>query len=346
MSSSINLTNSIGPPPSLDSVSSGSRAFPSQTSIASNSTHTTIAKNPTARTNMRHLNRGPVPQHDPTENIEQLRIRQSFSQSSFLSLRSLPSNLKAGNITKALTKKKAKKRDESDGVMGHGVHVARGMMGYNAPNIQPKYFSQKMNLFSHTSYMESDYNIKSDKNKAEVKMNKAKQKKISGSAFKPGGNRRLLKHESISAAGHDEPFPYSSSPYDESREYWYKVKKMEDAKILAGSFRGSTQKLNSNKISYLPEVVKLLFKEIKEDWETSNFQASTIDDDRRPHQEKVLFRFQKNSVDSLSALNNYMTVMAETNENVKRGHLQREIGMWGVEDTGGWIEFCFYIADI
>ena len=42
---------------------------------------------------------------------------------------------------------------------------------------------------------------------------------------------------------------------------------MEDAKILAGSFRGSKQKLNSNKISYLPEVVKLLFKEIKDDWE-------------------------------------------------------------------------------
>ena len=40
---------------------------------------------------------------------------------------------------------------------------------------------------------------------------------------------------------------------------------MEDAKILAGSFRGSKQKLNSNKISYLPEVVKLLFKEIKDD---------------------------------------------------------------------------------
>ena len=86
-------------------------------------------------------------------------------------------------------------------------------------------------------------------------------------AFKPGGNRRLLKHESFSKTGHDTTFPYSSSPYDESREYWYKVKKMEDAKILAGSFRGSKQKLNSNKISYLPEVVKLLFKEIKDDWE-------------------------------------------------------------------------------
>lgn len=177
-------------------------------------------------------------------------------------------------------------------------------------------------------------------------MNKLKQMKISESAFKPGGNRRLLKHESFSAKGHDvESFPYSSSPYDESREYWYKVKKMEDAKILAGSFRGSKQKLNSNKISYLPEVVKLLFKEIKADWGDSNFQASTIDDDLRPHQEKVLFRFQKDTIDSHSALNNYMTVMAETNENVERGHLKREPGMWGVEDRGGWIEFCFFIAD-
>ena len=179
-----------------------------------------------------------------------------------------------------------------------------------------------------------------------MKTNKLKQMAISSSTFKPGGNRRLLKHESFSAAGRSvESFPYSSSPYDESREYWYKVKKMEDAKILAGSFRGSTQKLNSNKISYLPEVVKLLFKEIKSDWGDCNFQASTIDDGLRPNQEKVLFRFQKNTVDSLSALDKYMTVMAETNENVERGHLKREQGMWGVEDRGGWIEFCFFIAD-
>ena len=142
---SINL--GIGAPPSLDSVSSGSRAFSSTTTVASNSTYSTQAKNPNRP--RRHLNRVAEPQHDPNENIEQLRIRQSFSSTSFLSMRSLPSKLTAGNITKTLTKQKGKSTNQVSG----GMH----------PTAKAKGASQKMKLFSHSSYIESDYNIKSDK---------------------------------------------------------------------------------------------------------------------------------------------------------------------------------------
>ena len=33
-------------------------------------------------------------------------------------------------------------------------------------------------------------------------------------------------------------YPYASSPYDESREYWQRQKKVEDSKILEGPFKG------------------------------------------------------------------------------------------------------------
>ena len=54
-------------------------------------------------------------------------------------------------------------------------------------------------------------------------------------------------------------YPYASSPYDESREYWQRQKKVEDSKILEGPFKGGGgQKLKSNKISYLPEAGEYL----------------------------------------------------------------------------------------
>ena len=150
---SINL--GVGPPPSLDSVSSGSRAFPSVTSIASNTTTTTIVQNPetNSRKGRRHLNRGPLPKHDPTENTEQLRIRQSFSATSFLSMRSLPSNLKPGNISKALTKRKEERGGAGGGekALGGGGSMVNTRGRPKASDFLTK---QKMNLFSHTKYME------------------------------------------------------------------------------------------------------------------------------------------------------------------------------------------------
>ena len=155
---SINL--GVGPPPSLESVSNGSRAFPSTTSIASNTTTTTIVKNPETNSRKaslvrRHLNRGPLPKHDPTENTEQLRIRQSFSSTSFLSMRSLPSNLKPGNISKALTKRK-EKRGEENGENKKKSSVGGGGVVPNGRVPRPKDFltKQKMKLFSHSNYME------------------------------------------------------------------------------------------------------------------------------------------------------------------------------------------------
>ena len=89
----------------------------------------------------------------------------------------------------------------------------------------------------------------------------------------------------------------------------------------------------------MPEVVKLLFKIIQTDWEDSNFQGMTTDDG------KVLFRFERETVDSLSALSGYMEVMALTNEFIRRARMKKEAGEWAVEDENGWVLFTFYIME-
>jgi len=157
-------------------------------------------------------------------------------------------------------------------------------------------------------------------------------------------------------------YPYSSNPYDESREYWQKMKKIEDSKILEGPFKGGgLQKLKSDKINYLPEAVKLLFKTLKSDWEDCNFHASIIEGNKSRRgssgggggggasvQDQVIFKFQRNTLDSESALNNYMNVLSNTNKVVHRGRMKRVNDRWGVvecdeQDDLEWVYFTFFV---
>ena len=167
------------------------------------------------------------------------------------------------------------------------------------------------------------------------------QRQVSAEPFRPGGSRRRLKHENLMkrTEGDAGLYPYSSSPYDAAREYYNEQKRLSEEKVLEGPFVCERGKLKSDKISYLPEVVKLLFKIIQRDWEDSNFQGMTTDD------RKIVFRFEKGTVDSLSALSGYMDVMSLTNEFIRRARMKRQEGEWAVEDEECWILFTFSVLD-
>ena len=122
---------------------------------------------------------------------------------------------------------------------------------------------------------------------------------------------------------------------------------------MEGPFKGGgLQKLKSDKIHYLPEAVKLLFKVLKSDWEESNFHASVIEGNNSTNSpSKVVFKFQRDTLDSESALNNYMNVMATTNKIIQRGSMKKESQRFGVvdwEDDGNgiveWVYFSFVIG--
>jgi len=104
----------------------------------------------------------------------------------------------------------------------------------------------------------------------------------------------------------------------------------------------------------LPEAVKLLFKLLRSDWEDSNFHASVVDGGKYDC-DRVVFKFQRDTLDSESALNNYMNVMSNTNKILHRGRMKRDGNRWGVVDweedgTGEnidgveWVYFSFVVG--
>jgi hypothetical protein len=126
-------------------------------------------------------------------------------------------------------------------------------------------------------------------------------------------------------------------------------REQEERVIHLGPFRGGGRaKLKSDMISYLPEVVKLLFKDLAENWGDSNFQAMTREDDK--FNEKVRFQFERRTVDSEGALAQFMEVLAATSEPIRKARLKKEDGCWGVvevlEDGMEWVVFQLIVADV
>jgi hypothetical protein len=271
-----------------------------------------------------------LPQHTPEENVELNVIRSAFTPNSFTSFRSLPSKLNPGTISKAVLLKQESAKKPL--------------------NVPVKKWSQRSaNLFSHPTYSASDYNIQSNNAKTEIKLKKAKQERICNQQFRPAAAGRRLKHESLMVPSSQdespEPFPYSSNPLEDEQDYWRARKKEDDSRILAGHFKSAGRaKLFSDKITYLPEVVKLLFKHIKDNWEETNFQAMTTEDGM------VRFQFERVTIDSEEALFNFMNVVAVTNEFVRKARLIKDDPNWGVvddvqEQRGEWVIFQFDVAE-
>jgi len=323
------------PPPSLDDVSSfqyteaGSSSLHSQSLstlgvVAGNSRTLGFAK-PTMRSHQQARTYQP---HSPSENVSRNAIRSAFQATSFTSLRSLPTKLQPGTIATNITRQ----------------HEATKLK-----SLRPaKTWDQRIGLFSHTTYECSDYGIQSSNNKREIREKKILREKICKEGFRPGGSRRRLKHENLmdpAVMGEEPtPYPYSSNPMEEEQDYWRRLKALEDAKIVAGPFKGSgLEKLFSDKITYMPDAVKLLYGSLVENWGETNFRACTTDEN------KIRFEFERGTIDSEGALMSFMEVIAKTNEIVRKARLVKDEGWWGVVDVHSdgleWVVFQMYQLD-
>ncbi|GMH74468.1 hypothetical protein TL16_g06474 [Triparma laevis f. inornata] len=248
--------------PSLDSAASvsgsGSFAYTPSNSLDSASTVTVYARGdqPKPRPSRKTFSAVQKSNQSPQELLEHLRIQQSFSATSFNSMRSLPSNLKNGSVSRVMSDQLRKVKEQK----------------YTGPK---KKFSPMPNMFSYPAH-EFNGEPATDNPNASFLSRRGGEKGLK--PFLPSGSARALKHESLMPQPKaPSTYPYSSSPYDEANRYWQEQKQIDNSKILHGEFKSSgVQKVNSEKISYLPTIAKLLYKKILADWESSNFEVLTM----------------------------------------------------------------------
>eukprot|EP00519_Triparma_laevis_P000540 CAMPEP_0182500880 /NCGR_PEP_ID=MMETSP1321-20130603/10217_1 /TAXON_ID=91990 /ORGANISM="Bolidomonas sp., Strain RCC1657" /LENGTH=295 /DNA_ID=CAMNT_0024705439 /DNA_START=102 /DNA_END=986 /DNA_ORIENTATION=- len=295
----MSMWSDLGPRPSLSSSSaSGSFAYTPSDSLNSSASAVTLKaraagggwRGPSRKT----FSSEQKSNQSPEELVENLRIKQSFSATSFNSMRSLPSDLKNGEVSRVIKEKLQKVRSTK----------------YDGPL---KKFSPLPSQFSYPPHAF---------NGPPPTISSRSSKKLK--PFLPSNPTRPLKHEQLMPdPANPQTYPYSSSPYDEAHRYWQDQKLLENRKILHGEFRSSgVEKVDSSKITYLPTQAKLMYSRVKGDWGECNFEVGAI------FGEGVELMFQANTVDSSEALFNYMEVMAETDGVVLGGKMKRDKENW------------------
>lgn len=249
-------------------------------------------------------------------NQDSEHIAQAFRAGNWVSLSTVPANLRPAAVARA-KQEIAALNLRSSPERGKGATTSNG-------------------LFTEFEYIPSRYSLADELATKERLESEAKRLAVGGKDFIPSSQVAKLKHED-GFEDKEYRFPYLGDPYAASRDQVMRAKWVEDSKILHGPFVPSgLEKVGSKPTrKALPAILKELHTAVNADWGDYRFAVLSTEDDA------VVVRFEMASVDSERGLQAYMNVMARSGDVVMKYQLKKVVEDWHSRPGDGFLYYMF-----
>jgi hypothetical protein len=186
-------------------------------------------------------------------------------------------------------------------------------------NLDKRHNSVLRNKFDYPWVPDPYENLRASKNQ-QMAESKQKQQLISPKTFKLPGINKKLKYEDLSG----ETFSYIEDNFSNAYEHGNRIQWINNTKSINSAFKSPVKSRIPIGKGRINELINILNLKILKDWEKLSFSVVCNSD------ENIDIRVLDESIENKKALHSYMNVLQETDNDVQKFLLKKNMNRWGM----------------